>query len=62
LPDGRAGAVKIDDGSQRAVIPVAVAALRALGVTDALDELATIPVTGGDAVVGEIRATPQNWI
>ncbi len=62
LPDGRAGAVKIDDGSQRAVMPVAVAALRALGVTDALDELATIPVTGGDAVVGEIRATPQNWI
>lgn len=61
LPDGRAGAVKIDDGAQRAVIPVAVAALRALGAGQPLDELATVPVTGGDAVVGEVRATPDGW-
>lgn len=61
LPDGTAGAVKIDDGAQRAVMPVAVAALRALGVTEALDELATVPVSGGGAVVGEIRAVPQDW-
>jgi L-asparaginase II len=61
LPDGRAGAVKIDDGAQRPVIPVAVAALRALGVTGSLDELATAPLTGGDAVVGEIRVTPDGW-
>jgi L-asparaginase II len=61
LPDGRAGAVKIDDGAQRAVIPVAVAALRALGAAERLDELATVPVTGGDGVVGEIRAIPDSW-
>jgi L-asparaginase II len=74
LPGGRAGAVKIDDGSQRAVMPVAVAVLRTLGVaasagsgapagsaTTALDELATAPVTGGDEVVGEIRPVPAGW-
>jgi L-asparaginase II len=65
LPDGRAGAVKIDDGAQRAVIPVTVAALRALGVTEPvtepLDDLATVPLTGGDGIVGEIRATSAGW-
>jgi L-asparaginase II len=53
--DGRAGVVKIDDGGQRARTPVTVAALRLLGAT-VPDALATVPVTGGDAVVGEIRA------
>jgi L-asparaginase II len=58
LADGdgvRAGAVKIDDGGQRARTPVTVATLRQLGAV-VPDELATIPVTGGDAVVGEVRA------
>ena len=55
LGDGRAGAVKIDDGGQRARIPVTVAALRLLGAA-VPDDLATVPVTGGDAVVGEVRA------
>jgi L-asparaginase II len=32
--DGRAGAVKIADGARRAVTPVTVALLRALGITD----------------------------
>ena len=53
--DGRAGAVKIDDGAQRARTPVTVTVLRLLGAA-VPDALATIPVTGGDAVVGEIRA------
>jgi L-asparaginase II len=53
--DGRAGAIKIDDGAQRARIPVTVALLRQLGL-GVPDELATVPVTGGDAVVGEVHA------
>ena len=58
LADGdgvRAGAVKIDDGAHRARTPVTVAALRLLGVT-VPDELATVPVVGGEAEVGVIRA------
>jgi L-asparaginase II len=51
----RAGAVKIDDGATRASIPVTVAVLRALGAV-VPDELATVPVTGGDDVVGAVRA------
>jgi L-asparaginase II len=53
--DGRSGALKIDDGAQRARIPVTVAVLRLLGA-DVPDALATVPVPGGDAVVGEVRA------
>lgn len=56
LADGRAGAVKIDDGAMRARTPTTVATLRALGVDGALGELSTLPVHGGDSVVGEIRA------
>jgi L-asparaginase II len=55
LADGRAGAIKIDDGGARARIPVTTAMLRRLGAV-VPDTLATVPVTGGDAVVGEIRA------
>lgn len=58
LPDGRTVAIKIADGSQRARVPVAVAALRRLGVDDpGLDALQTSPVLGGGEKVGEIRAT-----
>jgi len=63
LADGRAGALKIDDGAARARVPVTVALLRELGVTaepgaDAarLAELASPDVFGGGRVVGEIRA------
>jgi L-asparaginase II len=57
LPDGRAIAVKIDDGGQRARPPVMVAALRRLGVdVSALDDLATAPLLGGGRQVGEIRS------
>jgi L-asparaginase II len=58
LGDGhgvRAGAVKVDDGAARARTPVTVAALRQLGAV-VPEELATVPVHGGDAVVGEVRA------
>jgi len=66
LADGRAGAVKIEDGAARARVPVTVALLRGLAVDAepgvdlaALDALASSPVTGGDRVVGEIRAVRQ---
>ena len=51
----RAGAVKIDDGAYRARTPVTVAVLRRLGAVVPA-ELATVPVIGGDAEVGVIRA------
>ena len=56
LPDGRAVAIKIDDGGQRARPPVMVAALRALGVEAAvLDELAEPVLLGGGRPVGSLR-------
>jgi len=51
----RAGVVKIEDGAHRARTPVTVAALRLLGAV-VPEELATVPVIGGEAVVGVIRA------
>jgi L-asparaginase II len=55
LADGRAGAVKIEDGAHRARTPVTVAALRRLG-SIVPEELAATPVIGGEAEVGLIRA------
>jgi L-asparaginase II len=64
LADGRAIALKIDDGdsARRARIAVAVALLRAIGAdglpgTDraVLDELGSPAVYGGGRVVGEVR-------
>jgi L-asparaginase II len=62
LADGRAGAVKIEDGAFRAVPPVTVALLRALGAAgepgvDAatLERVARADVKGGGQPVGEIR-------
>ena len=64
LADGRAVAVKVEDGAARALPPVAVALLRRLGVAagpagpaTALDEIAHVPVIGGEETVGWIRAT-----
>ncbi len=54
--DGRAGAIKIDDGAMRARTPVTVAILRALGADTIPDELATVPLHGGDMTVGAVRA------
>ena len=53
--DGRSGAVKIDDGMARGRTPVTVAALRLLGAV-VPDALATVPVIGGEAEVGAVRA------
>jgi L-asparaginase II len=65
LADGRAGAVKIDDGAHRAVVPVAAALLRhvtgaAVPGTEVaeLDRMASPAVLGGGAVVGQIKV---NW-
>jgi L-asparaginase II len=56
LPDGRAVAVKIADGADRARVPVVAAALARCGVdADALTEFVQAPLLGGGAVVGSIR-------
>jgi L-asparaginase II len=55
LADGRAGAIKIDDGAARARTPVTVSLLRQLGVS-VPDEFSTVPLAGGDDIVGAIRA------
>ncbi|MEV7966576.1 asparaginase [Sphaerisporangium sp. NPDC088356] len=60
--DGRAATVKIEDGGQRARVPVTVAVLRALGLgLDApeLDALANPPQFGGGRPVGEVRVRGQ---
>lgn len=53
--DGRSGAAKIDDGMARGRTPVTVAALRLLGAV-VPDALASVPVIGGEAEVGAVRA------
>jgi L-asparaginase II len=58
LPDGRAVAVKIDDGAARAAERAVVAGLRRLGAEGAvLDEWVEQPVLGGGRPVGAVRAT-----
>jgi len=58
LDDGRAVALKIADGQQRARAVVMAAALRRLGVdAPVLSELSYAPVLGHGAPVGETRAT-----
>ena len=57
VADGRAVAVKIDDGAARARLPVMVAALRAVGVdAPVLEEFATTAVLGYGKRVGEVRS------
>ncbi|MFE2960773.1 asparaginase [Nocardia tengchongensis] len=60
LPDGSAFAYKIDDGADRARLPLTLAILQRMGIewTDAHAELATPAVLGGGARVGIIRAIP----
>ena len=56
LPDGRAVALKIDDGAQRARPPVMAAALRAIGVeAPVLDDQQTAALLGGGVPVGAVR-------
>lgn len=57
LPDGRALAFKISDGSKRAKPVLLAEALRRLGVhSEALDRLGASPLFGGGRVVGGINA------
>ncbi|MER6029568.1 asparaginase [Streptomyces sp. NPDC001851] len=57
LPDGRAIAVKIADGANRARVPVAAAALARAGVDPGLlTEFAGEPLLGGGEPVGCVRA------
>jgi L-asparaginase II len=64
LPDGRAAAVKFEDGAQRGVPPLMASLLLGMAVggqvpgTDeaALKSLVATPVLGGGVPVGEIRA------
>lgn len=59
LADGRAVAVKVSDGGDRARMPVLVAGLRQLGLTsDLLDELGTGVVLGGGRPVGTVQLAP----
>ncbi|CAM2923658.1 asparaginase [Prescottella defluvii] len=60
LPDGTAFAFKIDDGHERARLPLTAALLHRLGVSWSEDHaaLASRPVLGGGARVGTIRAVP----
>ncbi|MFF0814815.1 asparaginase [Rhodococcus sp. NPDC003318] len=60
LPDGTAFAVKIDDGHERARLPLTAALLHRVGVewTEELAELASAPVLGGGVRVGTVRAVP----
>lgn len=59
LPDGRAVAVKIADGADRARVPVAAAALARCGVSPAkLAEFTVAPLLGGGVVVGSLRPAP----
>ncbi len=56
LPDGRAVALKIEDGNSRARPVVMAAALRTLGLDHhVLDEIGTVPVLGGGTPVGTVR-------
>jgi len=60
LPDGRAVAVKISDGAERARMPVLVAALRRWGLTsDTLDDLGVGVILGGGRPAGTVEAVPD---
>ncbi|MGY1436534.1 asparaginase [Streptomyces reniochalinae] len=58
LPDGQALAFKVEDGASRALGPVVARALSVhMGASaPVLDRLSTVPVLGGGARVGEVRA------
>ncbi len=53
-PDGRAVAVKIADGSERARVPVMLAAMRSLGFH--VDDVPVPPILGHGRPVGEVRS------
>lgn len=61
LPDGSSFAFKIDDGGERARLPLTAALLHRLGVewSEVLATLASQPVLGGGVRVGTVRAIPE---
>jgi L-asparaginase II len=52
--DGRTVAVKVADGSERARLPVLLAALRSLGFD--VDDVPVPPILGHGRRVGEVRS------
>ncbi|MFI5977471.1 asparaginase [Streptomyces sp. NPDC051452] len=57
LPDGRALALKVDDGVARALRPVVARALGLMGVTaPVVTRVGRVPLLGGGREVGEVRA------
>ncbi|NUS44901.1 MAG: asparaginase [Streptomycetaceae bacterium] len=60
LPDGATFAYKLDDGHDRARVPLTAALLRRIGApwTDGLAAMAETPVLGGSRPVGSIRVIP----
>jgi L-asparaginase II len=59
LPGRGAVALKLDDGGDRGRTPVLAAGLALLGVPpEVLAPWSTLPLPGGDGVVGEVRAVP----
>jgi L-asparaginase II len=60
LPGAGALALKLDDGGDRGRAPALCAGLQRLGVSaEALAPWLLTPVSGGDGVVGEVRAAPS---
>ncbi|HEY4630787.1 MAG TPA: asparaginase [Blastococcus sp.] len=60
LPGRGAVALKLDDGGDRGRTPALAAGLRRLGVSaEDLSRWLLTPVSGGDGVVGEVRAVPS---
>ncbi len=60
LPDGRAFAAKLEDGSGRGRGPLLAAVLRHWGLDGpAVQRWSTQPVPGGGQVVGAIQPSPQ---
>ena len=60
LADGRAGALKVDDGAERPRPVLAAAALTYLGVdAEILATYATSPVSGGGRQVGQVQVAPD---
>jgi L-asparaginase II len=58
LPDGRAAAIKVEDGSSRSIAPLTRAVLGYLGCDQPdLMDLTRVPVHGVEEEVGEVRPT-----
>jgi L-asparaginase II len=60
LPDGRAAALKADDGGVRTLGPLLAAVLRSWGVgAAAVERWSTVALFGGGAEVGAVEWSPE---